>query len=375
MASRILSAVDAVTAPRPGTHAPPGAVFAVQEGSDPMIAASGYADLDSAEPVTERHYFDLASVSKTLTTLAIRRLLVSHALHADTTLEYLLGRRAGNGAKATIEQLLRHRAGLAEWWPLYLEPDGLYDPLGTALALPLRYAPGAEMHYSDIGMQALGGVLEAVVGTNLAEAISQLVLRPLRIDEISPSVPPAGARAAAGPDGDEIEQHMVSSGEPYPVDADARAFEWRDHTLHGEIADGNAFHAYRGVAGHAGWFGTVRGLLGIAAVLAAPEADGFGPLQSLAAQLDPGQGQGVAVYTAFWNGRERTFLGHSGFTGTMVAAAPATVLQPAVYTVLLTNRLHGRPAPGRHELQNTQTLWRTAVDQADQLLHPESQGD
>ena len=45
--------------------------------------------------------------------------------------------------------------------------------------------------------------------------------------------------------------------EPYPMAGDPSEFAgWRDYTLVGEVNDGNVFHCFAGVTGHAGLFST-----------------------------------------------------------------------------------------------------------------------
>ncbi|SEE71641.1 serine hydrolase domain-containing protein [Ruania alba] len=368
-------ATAAVTAERAGAHAPPGASFAVLEGNERHVAVSGTADLRTGEALTESHVHDLASVSKVLTTLTLRRLFVDGALSATDTLGHVLGTRAGSHADVTLDEVLRHRAGFVEWRPLYLVPGVEEDPAATSLSTPPRYAPGSGRHYSDLGMQALGAVIARTASMPFAAAVRHLLLDPLGASSVTAGAPPDGSPSVAGADGDAIEREMVRSGVPYPVDADADAFHWRTETVRGAVGDGNAFHAFRGAAGHAGWFADADGLLRIAAALADPERYGLGSANSLAATVDAGQGQGVLVRWLPWRGRDRLFLGHGGFTGTFIAAAPATEGAPEVLTVLLTNRLHGRPGPGRGRLVPSETLWRGAMSHADTLLHPTTTGD
>ena len=368
---------EAVVAPRATTHAPPGAAVAVEEGGVRHVAARGVADLDTGEALTARHAHDLASVSKTLTLLALRRLFADGALAESDPLARLLGSRAGRHGEVTLDELLRHRGGLAPWWPLYLVPGFRDDPVATALARPAHSARGAVRAYSDLGLQALGGVIAAATALPFADAVRTLVLDPLGATTVTPGRPSPGMPAVSGPDGDAIEREMVRSGDPYPVDADADAFAWRTETVRGVAADGNAFHAFGGAAGHAGWFSDVDGLLRVAGALAAPERLGLGErtASALATTLDPGQGQGVRVYRLRWRGEDRVFLGHPGFTGMFVAAAPATSAAPEVLAVLLTNRLHGRPAPGRDRLVATEQLWLETMAHADAALHPTMTGE
>jgi len=102
--------------------------------------------------------------------------------------------------------------------------------------------------------------------------------------------------------GDAIERRMVQTGEPYLVPVDPGTFTgWREHALHGEVNDGNAHHAFAGVAGHAGLFSTARDLVAFGEAL----LDGGGMWSQTTVErftrepFDPGQGLG------FWTRRLR----------------------------------------------------------------------
>src|SRR6185312_1292893 len=119
---------------------------------------------------------DLASVTKVTTTLAVMRL----RLDLDRPVRSVLPSFAG-GAKDSVtpRDLLLHRAGLWEWWPLYADasdgPAVLGDPgaaVARAAALPLRYRPDSGLHYSDLGFQLLGAIVAAVHGTDLRTAVA-----------------------------------------------------------------------------------------------------------------------------------------------------------------------------------------------------------
>jgi CubicO group peptidase (beta-lactamase class C family) len=373
-----LTAVAAdLLVPIDGRTPPAGVVLAVADGERVHVGAAGVADLDAGALVGPRHVQDVASVSKVLTTLAVLALVGRGELTLDSTLHRLLGDRAGVHGATTVEDLLRHRAGLLPWWPLYLEPDAAADPVAHALALPPLRGRDEERTYSDLGMQILGDVVARVAGLPFAAAVTDLVLRPLGATGVTPGAPAEGRPVLAGPDGDAIERDMVRSGVPYPVDRTDEGFAWRTHRIVAEPADGNAFHAFRGAAGHAGWFADVDGLLRIAAAIADPTIVGGDPAgaAALSTTVDPGQGLGLRRYEVRWQGRDRVLLGHPGFTGAFVGATPADDDAPPVRIALLANRLHGRPAPGRDALTDTDILWRTALDAADTIIDPNPSGD
>jgi CubicO group peptidase (beta-lactamase class C family) len=361
------SAVDAIL-----SAGPPGAHLSVA-GPDGfrLDACAGLAQaFDTAGPLavplTVDHAHDLGSVTKIAGTTCLLAALVSAgALTVDDQAgRFLPGLPTPVGA-ATLRDLLTHRAGLWEWWPTYLAGG---DPVATAAGLPLRYPPRTGRHYSDLGFMILGRVVEAVAAQSLPAAHSALVAGPAGIAELTYAAPPAGHPAVATSTGDRIERRMIATGEPYPVDpalsATADGFPgWRNHVLVGEINDGNAFHAFGGVAGHAGLFGTVSALHALGAVLLAGlDADGPWPAvrEFAVAGPDPVQALGFRLAESTVNGCTSGVVWHNGFPGIGFAVLP----RHCASVVLATNRLH---VPG--EPVAFDPLWQPALAAAHHAIH------
>jgi CubicO group peptidase (beta-lactamase class C family) len=111
---------------------------------------------------------------------------------------------------------------------------------------------------------------------------------------------------------------------------------WREYTLAGEVNDGNAFHAWDGVAGHAGLFSTAGELrVLIQLLLNGGEHGGRRYVDGDVIDVfltSTGEGQALGWQVPA-NAPEGSFT-HTGFTGTFVFGAPSTGLA----VVLLTNR-------------------------------------
>jgi CubicO group peptidase (beta-lactamase class C family) len=310
----------------------------VRRGSPPSVESLG--------GIRSGTRFDLASVSKVVTTLAVMRLRAAGALDPDTPVRALLPAFHG-GAKdrVTVRDLLLHRAGLWEWWPLYAEADDgpavLGDPaaaVARAAALPPRYAPGSGRHYSDLGFQLLGAIVAAVHGTDLRTAVAELVTGPLRFPGVEYGPLDASADVAVTSRGDAWERRMIATGEPYPVPVRG-GFPSRTHWLRGEVNDGNAHHAFGGAAGHAGIFATAADTVRLGAVLFGDHAAWPAPV--VAEFTTPGPDPEQALGWRRWEVDGVEVLGHPGFTGTEVAVAPSR----GVAWALLTNRLHPTSTP------------------------------
>ena len=140
---------------------------------------------------------------------------------------------------------------------------------------------------------------------------------------------------------------------------------WRHDVIVGEVADGNAFHTFRGVSGHAGLFSTVEDLLRLGTALCHSAAgDGPWPAPVLAAYLaagsDSGQSRGFRSWTTTVGGCATSAYGHPGFTGTTFAVLP----EHSASVVLATNRLQVRGVPVPNEM-----MWASALQAAHTVLH------
>ncbi|WP_460342779.1 serine hydrolase domain-containing protein [Actinoallomurus acanthiterrae] len=352
---------DLLGASPDGSAAPPGALVAVAEGGRVRYAAGGLARRGAAGGPVEMDWAtrtDAGSVSKVVgTTAALMALVDAGEVSLDAPVARHLPELDRHG---TVRDLLEHRAGLWEWWPLYLKGARGDDAVSLAARLPLRYGPGEGRHYSDLGFVLLGALV-ARVGGDLAATVDELVLRAFGLTETRYATPAPGGPVAASSNGDTVEQDMIGTGVPYPVDGAVTDFDgWRDHVLVGEVNDGNAFHAFGGVAGHAGLFTTAADLLRFATGLLS-RLDGDGPIRRdtvaefLAAGADPHQALGFRV----WDLPSGPAVGHAGFPGVAFAVLPGHRAGVA----MITNRLHAGGPP-----RATERMWLRVLTAAEDHL-------
>ena len=197
--------------------------------------------------------FDLASVTKPLTAVAVARAGIAPA----TTLGALLEEARGTASeRVTIEHLLAHRAGLEAHRPLYAP---LLRGESVDVAAALREAADARRVdaagdvspdgfaplYSDLGYILVGAALARAVGArDTGEAIARLVLEPLGIANLAGTVRDLKGRGVGGPF------------------APTEEVAWRGGLIHGAVHDENAW-ALTGLggSGHSGLFATADAVL------------------------------------------------------------------------------------------------------------------
>jgi len=180
-----------------------GTVVVVAERGDLVYSrAAGFADREPGRSMQENCIFLLASVAKPIVTAAALRLIESGRMSlGDPVRRWLPGFQPrladGRVPEIAIHHLLTHSAGLTY---VFMEPpDGPYHRLRISSgfdrsdadldeivrrisAAPLSYEPGCGWGYS-MAIDVLGAVIEKATQQTLPQAVADLVLNPLHMND------------------------------------------------------------------------------------------------------------------------------------------------------------------------------------------------
>ena len=234
----------------------PGAVLLVGRGSSVVYRkAYGQRAVEpTPEPMTIDTIFDLASLTKPIATAtAVMQLVEEGRLRLDDRVASHWPDFGRHGKDSiTVRQLLTHVSGLRG----DLDLDDPWVGRDTALELaaeeiPLA-APGERFIYSDIGFLVLGALVERISVLPLDEFVRQRITLPLEMRDAG-FKPPSSAQARIAPT-----QRCTPLG--------PRCEGSGQILLRGEVHDPTA-RRMRGVAGHAGLFGTADDLARYARML------------------------------------------------------------------------------------------------------------
>ncbi|MBC5772738.1 beta-lactamase family protein [Pontibacter sp. KCTC 32443] len=150
--------------------------------------AFGYTDFQRKDTLTTQTAFQLASVSKQFTAMAIMMLKEQGKLHYDDSVQQYFPSFPYKGI--TIRQLLTHRSGLAnytyfsdELWPDRNKPITNADVLNLmAVHKPNVYhLPNTHFDYSNTGYMLLASIVEKASGEPFANFMQKHIFGPLQM--------------------------------------------------------------------------------------------------------------------------------------------------------------------------------------------------
>jgi CubicO group peptidase (beta-lactamase class C family) len=151
------------------------------------IHTSGYADRAAKRRVTADDPVRVASISKTVTTLGVLRLVEAGKLDLDRDVSAYLGWRLRNpafpDAPVTLRLLLSHRSSLTDTVD-YAIPLGktLRETVADSKAWDSTHAPGSWFHYTNLNFPVVASVIEAATGERFDTLMARLVFQPLQLD-------------------------------------------------------------------------------------------------------------------------------------------------------------------------------------------------
>jgi len=167
------------------TRAPGMALALTDRERTLAVITSGYADLAARVPVAAEHLFQIGSISKGFTAIALLKEREAGHLDLDAPVtEYLPWFEVRSRfAPITIHHLLSHSSGIVQGTDFTAE--ALHE-VWSLRETETGFPPGEGYLYSNVGFKALGLVLEAVAGKPWWEIVRERILEPLEMDSTDP---------------------------------------------------------------------------------------------------------------------------------------------------------------------------------------------
>jgi len=163
-----------------------GVVVVAQNGVPQFERAYGMADREAGRANDLETSFNIGSINKLFTQVAIRQLADAGKLNLDSTLARAWPDYPNQdiARKVTIRQILTMRSGIQG--NIFAAPDGktrhgvvsLQDYFELFKNEPLQFEPGSKQQYSNAGYIVLGLLIEKLSGENYYEYIRRHIYEP-----------------------------------------------------------------------------------------------------------------------------------------------------------------------------------------------------
>ncbi len=219
------------------------------------VMQNGKRQLAIPIPLTTKHLFDLASLTKVLATnFAIMLLLDKQKLQLDSLVkDYFPEFNTREKSTISIRHLLSHTAGFLPWKPFYYHVSNNQDAIKFIGDLPLAYPVGSQRKYSDLDFMILGQLIEQVANQRLDEFLHDHLYQKLNLPDTLFNPLGKKYQIVSTSHGNPFEYKMIADPHfGYPCEEKIEDFnQWRHYTLTGEVNDGNAYHVFSGISGHA----------------------------------------------------------------------------------------------------------------------------
>ncbi|MGB3860882.1 MAG: serine hydrolase [Candidatus Aminicenantaceae bacterium] len=148
------------------------------------IEGFGYSDLENFVPAKPESAYRLASITKTITAMAVLQLVEKGKIDLDAEVQTYVPYFPKKKWPVTVRQLLGHIGGISHYNNYDLEGHiKVHKNTREALAIfqdfPLVAEPGSKYNYSTYGYNLLGAVIEEASGQSYGDYIKKHIFEPL----------------------------------------------------------------------------------------------------------------------------------------------------------------------------------------------------
>jgi len=167
-----------------------GVVLVAERGKIIYRGAFGLANREHRVPNSLRTKFDIGSITKTFTALAILQLIEKGQLSLSDYLDtYVRDCPLAEKHKITVHHLLTHSSGIYDYAndeevifkTVYIRKLNQMIPLVYGKGLISQ--PGEKISYTSGGYLLLGAIIEKITGINYSEYINQYILKPAGMED------------------------------------------------------------------------------------------------------------------------------------------------------------------------------------------------
>ena len=165
-----------------------GNILFAENGNIITQKSYGYSNLRKKELLTKEHSFQLASVSKPFTSIAILQLIENNKINLKDTIQEFFPEFPYQGI--TIHQLLSHRSGMSQYTHFCDAPDSIWPDKSitinnqdviniiTSIVPLINYKPDYKFYYCNTNYLILASIVEHVSGLSFKKYVKKYIFEP-----------------------------------------------------------------------------------------------------------------------------------------------------------------------------------------------------
>jgi CubicO group peptidase (beta-lactamase class C family) len=186
------SQVDALMARWSQGNMPGAAIIVLRDGRALHKKGYGLANLTTKERISSKTVFDIASVSKQFTAMAVMILVERGKLNYADTLSKFFPEFQSDARLITVRQLLNHTSGIMDYTLVWGESKKLKDNAPRtaenvvrflAGRKQLRFPPGQRWEYSNSNYALLAQIVSRVSGESFPQFVRKNIFQPLGMND------------------------------------------------------------------------------------------------------------------------------------------------------------------------------------------------
>lgn len=166
-----------------------GAVLVVQEGKNIISEGFGLSDIDKQIPNTDSTIFDIGSITKQFTAAGILKLEMAGKLSVDDLMSKYFDNVPEDKQSITLHHLLTHSAGFPGGIGGDYEDITTEDFISRAMNTPLRFIPGSDYNYTNVGYSLLAIIIERLSGQTYEEYLRENLFLPAGMESTGYLIP------------------------------------------------------------------------------------------------------------------------------------------------------------------------------------------
>ncbi len=146
----------------------------------------GFADLENNVPAINESVYRIASISKSITAVAVMQLVEKGKIDLDEDVRKYIPYFPKKKWKFTTRELLNHTSGIrsynnpAEFDSKEYLPT-IKDAVGVLLKDTLKFKPGTKYHYSTLAYNLLAAIIENASGMTYEKYLQQNIFEPAKM--------------------------------------------------------------------------------------------------------------------------------------------------------------------------------------------------